>query len=261
MVAPSAHIPAQPAKFRRISRAQGLSFTEPDEEWVIKESRFSDWSSRETEYEFHRKALITQKAAEALATKFNEEAAKRGLVNLPKVAYMNCCLVEVGRIRRGAGEEPDPKEPAGRLLFAERRVRGTFRKWNTNFGTVVATAPPPESEEPRSAELDAEIAAADETRQISSDDVPQVARSRRDCDHLDAIVSLLSRHDLGRTSRRRRSRTSRSPSPSARRRSSTDRAACRAGASCATCRAATSGAGKSTLYRAATSRNHYATSR
>jgi hypothetical protein len=69
--------------------------------------------SRTTEEEdhFHRKALVTQKAAEELANRFNQEAESLGLAGLPKVAYMTCCHLQTERMELRIGEVPDPDEP------------------------------------------------------------------------------------------------------------------------------------------------------
>ena len=71
------------------------NFTSSDEEWVVKESRHE--RSEEAEYEFHTKALVTQRAAEELANRFNDEVAELGLTGLPKVAYMTCCFLLTGQ--------------------------------------------------------------------------------------------------------------------------------------------------------------------
>jgi len=119
-------------------------FTTCDEEWVVKvclpprtglplasnrsghpilcASRLTTWRrsiaqesrhSRTTEEEdhFHRKALVTQKAAEELANRFNQEAESLGLAGLPKVAYMTCCHLQTERMELRIGEVPDPDEP------------------------------------------------------------------------------------------------------------------------------------------------------
>ena len=72
-------------------------FTTPDEEWVVKESRHT--RTHEEEVYFHRKALVTQKAAEELANRFNAEAEGLGLVGLPKVSTRACasCVRAYGR--------------------------------------------------------------------------------------------------------------------------------------------------------------------
>ena len=59
------------------------NFTSNDEEWVVKESRHE--RSDQEEEEFHKKALVCQKAAEELANRFNDEASALGLTGLPKV--------------------------------------------------------------------------------------------------------------------------------------------------------------------------------
>ena len=65
-------------------------FTTPDEEWVVKESRHT--RTPEEEIYFHRKGLVTQKAAEELANRFNAEAEGLGLSGLPKVRFaFTCC--------------------------------------------------------------------------------------------------------------------------------------------------------------------------
>ena len=77
---------------------------------------------------FHKKALVTQKAAEELANRFNHEAAELGIQHLPKVAYMTCCFVVTGKMEPDASAKPpDAKEPESRLLFAERKIDGEFR--------------------------------------------------------------------------------------------------------------------------------------
>ena len=70
--------------------------------------------------------------AELLAVKFNEYAEKLGLVGLPKISYMTCCYVKT----KGS-DRPAADEVAERYLFAERKIEGEFRKWNTNFGAVI----------------------------------------------------------------------------------------------------------------------------
>ena len=50
---------------------------------------------------------------------------------------MTCCYIQTEQIARRPGEAADPEEPATRSLFAERKIEGEFRKWNTNFGAVV----------------------------------------------------------------------------------------------------------------------------
>jgi Mg-chelatase subunit ChlD len=105
--------------------ARDNNFTTSDEEWVVKESRHE--RSDLEEEEFHKKALVTQKAAEELANKFNEEAVALGLAGLPKVAYMTCCMVATGKMAPREGVASDPKEPEARLLFAERKIDGNFR--------------------------------------------------------------------------------------------------------------------------------------
>lgn len=100
-------------------------FTSCDEEWVVKESRHE--RSEAEEEEFHKKALVCQKAAAELAKKFNEEAEALSLINLPKVAYMTCCFVVTGKMARANVCPNDPTEPESRLLFAERKIDGEFR--------------------------------------------------------------------------------------------------------------------------------------
>ena len=92
---------------------------------VVKESRHE--RSDGEEYEFHKKALVTQRAAEELANRFNEEARDLGLVGLPKVAYMTCCFLTTGKMARQDGQPEDPDEPESRSLFAERKIDGEFR--------------------------------------------------------------------------------------------------------------------------------------
>ena len=146
----------------------GDGFTERDEEWVVKESRH-EFKRAEDERDFHQKALITQKAAEDLAKEFNQQAKELGLTGLPEVAYMTCCFIETGKMTRETGEPAEPKEPPRRSLFAERHIRGQFRKWNTNVGSVVTTEAPPQEDV---------VAEHDDGGQgqrwrINSDDVPQ----------------------------------------------------------------------------------------
>ena len=121
------------------------NFTTSAEEWVVKESRHEREEAEEDE--FHRKALVTQSAAKELANKFNEQAEELGLVGMPKVSYMTCCFIATGAMERRPGEAADPQEPPVRSLFAERKIDGEFRKWNTNFGATVQTRPVPESEQ------------------------------------------------------------------------------------------------------------------
>lgn len=101
-------------------------FTSCDEEWVVKESRHerSDYE----EEDFHKKALVCQKAATELANKFNEEAVALGLTGLPKVSYMTCCFVVTGKMKQPE-DKPNVQhsEPESRLLFAERKIDGEFR--------------------------------------------------------------------------------------------------------------------------------------
>ena len=72
-----------------------------------------------------------------LASAFNKEAADFSLEGLPKVAYMNCCYIETHTASHASGVPADPDEHPQRQLFAERKIDGQFRKWNTNFGTVI----------------------------------------------------------------------------------------------------------------------------
>ena len=118
--------------------ARDNNFTSSDEEWVVKESRHE--RDELQEHEFHKKALVTQRTAEELAQRFNEEAVSLGLVGLPKVSYMTSCFLTTGRMERRDGRPADPDEPESRYLFAERKIDGDFRKWNTNFGATVQTA-------------------------------------------------------------------------------------------------------------------------
>lgn len=74
-----------------------------------------------------------------LANKFNEEAKELGLRGLPNVAYMTCCMVTTNLMERPFGQIADPDEPESRSLFAERKIDGHFRKWNTNYGATIAT--------------------------------------------------------------------------------------------------------------------------
>ena len=76
---------------------------------IAQESRHS--RTTEEEDHFHRKALVTQKAAEELANRFNQEAESLGLAGLPKVAYMTCCHLQTERMELRIGEVPDPDEP------------------------------------------------------------------------------------------------------------------------------------------------------
>ena len=107
--------------------------------------------------------------AELLAVKFNEQAEELGLVGLPKISYMTCCYVKTKGSDRPAAEEV--KE---RYLFAERKIEGDFRKWNTNFGATVKTEVEP-------AELSSTSAAAaakgakegHRVTRLNSDLVPQ----------------------------------------------------------------------------------------
>ena len=117
--------------------ARDNKFTTADEEWVVKESRRE--RSDEEDKEFHRTSLITQNAAITLATKFNEEVEELGLRGLPKVSYMTCCTLQTYKMERRDGQPVSPDEPEIRNLFAERRIDGQFRKWNTNHGTTIAT--------------------------------------------------------------------------------------------------------------------------
>ena len=108
------------------------SFTTEDEEWVVKESRHE--RAEHEDDDFHRKALVTQHAAHMLAKRFNDDAEALEIDGLPSVSYMNHCFIKTGRVTRRAGEKADPDELPRRSLFAERKIEGTFRKWNTNFG-------------------------------------------------------------------------------------------------------------------------------
>jgi hypothetical protein len=113
------------------------SFTTEDEEWVVKESRHE--RAEHEDDDFHRKALVTQHAAHMLAKRFNDDAEALEIDGLPSVSYMNHCFIKTGRVTRRAGEKADPDEIPRRSLFAERKIEGTFRKWNTTFGAVVTT--------------------------------------------------------------------------------------------------------------------------
>ena len=145
-------------------------FTSADEEWVVKESRHE--RSEEAEQEFHTKALVTQKAAAELAKCFNEEALALGLEGLPKVSYMTCCFLMTSQMKLRDGEKRDAKEPESRNLFAERKIEGTFRKWNTNFGACIETIAAPEQErEDRGGA--ASSSSAGKTSKLSSDLIPQ----------------------------------------------------------------------------------------
>ena len=53
-------------------------------------------------------------------------------MGLPKISYMTCCYVKT----KGS-DRPAADEVAERYLFAERKIEGEFRKWNTNFGAVI----------------------------------------------------------------------------------------------------------------------------
>ena len=53
-------------------------------------------------------------------------------MGLPKISYMTCCYVKT----KGS-DRPAAEEVAERYLFAERKIEGDFRKWNTNFGAVI----------------------------------------------------------------------------------------------------------------------------
>ena len=55
-------------------------------------------------------------------------------MGLPKISYMTCCYVKT----KGS-DRPAADEVAEHYLFAERKIDGDFRKWNTNFGATVAT--------------------------------------------------------------------------------------------------------------------------
>ena len=105
--------------------ASDNKFTRRDEKWVVKESRHE--RSDGEEYEFHKKALVTQRAAEELANRFNDEASELGLAGLPKVAYMTCCFLTTGKMAKSDGQPEDPHEPESRSLFAERMIEGQFR--------------------------------------------------------------------------------------------------------------------------------------
>ena len=98
------------------------NFTSSDEKWIVKESRYE--KTLEEEDLFHRKSLITQKWAELLAKKFNEQAAQLGLVGLPTISYMTCCYVKTK-----TSDQPAADEVQQRFLFAERKIEGEFRKW------------------------------------------------------------------------------------------------------------------------------------
>ena len=85
---------------------------------------------------------VTQKWAELLAQKFNEQAAEL-IKGLPKISYMTCCFVKTKRMTRAAAAgaaDGEADEVPQRLLFAERKIPGEFRKWNTNKGTVIRLA-------------------------------------------------------------------------------------------------------------------------
>ena len=76
---------------------------------------------------------------------------------------------------RRPGEAADPEEPERRSLFAERRIDGVWRKWNTNFGATVKTAASPEmAVGTDGAAAPGGASGADEQQPIilSSDDVP-----------------------------------------------------------------------------------------
>ena len=142
-------------------------FTTVDEEWVVKESRHT--RTEEDELYFHRKGLVTQKAAEELANRFNQEVEGLGLQGLPKVAYMTCCYIQTEQMDRRHGEPADPEEPAVRSLFAERKIDGVWRKWNTNFGATVKTVAAAEL----TVEQDTPSGTEGERLTLSSDLVPQ----------------------------------------------------------------------------------------
>jgi hypothetical protein len=102
------------------------NFTTAAEEWVVKESRH-ERDERE-DFDFHKKALVTQQAAEELANRFNAEAEQLGLINLPTVAYMTCCYLSTARMTRRDSVAPPEDEPETRALFAERKIDGEFRQ-------------------------------------------------------------------------------------------------------------------------------------
>ena len=93
--------------------------------------------------------------AELLALKFNEQAEELGLVGLPTISYMTCCYVKTQ-----GSDRPAAEEVAERYLFAERKIEGAFRKWNTNFGAVIRL----------SDDALQELRERDETRGVDGDD-------------------------------------------------------------------------------------------
>ena len=137
------------------------AFTESSEEWVVKESMHE--RSEAEELEFHRKSLGTQQAATELANRFNEEAEMLGLDGLPKVGYMTCCFVSTGKTK-----EEHLDEPPSRPLFAERKIDGEFRKWNSNNGQIFPTVV-----DASAAAANAATASSDGHVICSSDLVPQ----------------------------------------------------------------------------------------
>ena len=75
---------------------------------------------------------------------------------------------------------PTADEPPRRSLFAERKIDGQFRKWNTNFGATVKTAEvdeAAEAEEERTEAVGSSAAEGEERvpkpLRLSSDLVPQ----------------------------------------------------------------------------------------
>ena len=93
---------------------------------------------------------------------------------------MMSCFIKAGRVTRRGGEAADADEPPRRSLFAERKIDGQFRKWNTNFGATVKTAEvdeAAEAEEERTEAVGSSAAEGEERvpkpLRLSSDLVPQ----------------------------------------------------------------------------------------
>jgi hypothetical protein len=102
------------------------AFCRASDRWVVKENRHCE-ASEDAEREFHRISLVTQKLATVFAERFNEYTERLGLGRFPQVSFMTCCFMRTAI-------------PAPRMLFAERHIGGEFRKWNTNFGSIIRSS-------------------------------------------------------------------------------------------------------------------------
>ena len=90
-------------------------FTGPDEQWVVKESRYE--KSLEEEEAFHRKSLITQKWAELLAAEFNRQ------VRAHRHALKTRTQAQARRHPSGRNPRPKRAHPSGAVFLPRTSTR------------------------------------------------------------------------------------------------------------------------------------------